>query len=117
MTQLTLDQAYSLLHEFTALEFDWDSYGADPISKQAIAITRQLLDVVSVLPFYIVPIPDGGILLQWQCGCYILEVEIGFDKTLGYILETYTDRGTQFQHAYNVSWEELLSQIEYVLSN
>ena len=54
------------------LEPDWDGYGGEPITQEAIEKTASLLTIIQGLtggnlpsPF-IAPLPDGGLELEWE---------------------------------------------------
>lgn len=76
---------------------DWDSYGAAPISGEAIATARALLTDLSFqplaaayVPFHIAPDPTGGIQIEWRRadGSGSLELWIGRDG----LMQSLVDR-------------------------
>ena len=93
-----LQRAFERLEELTRLGPNWDSYGAEPISPQAIALARQFLTAVAerfaawagdrVHPYVIVPLANGGVQLEWRGPGGDLEVEIGPDGHFAYRLIT-----------------------------
>jgi hypothetical protein len=90
----------SRLNELARLEPDWDSYGAKPISGVAISLAnRLLLDVARrslelghepatrMRPWYIAPLADGGLQIEWRSDAGAIEVEIAGDGRFGYLVE------------------------------
>jgi hypothetical protein len=71
------------------LPANWDSYGADQISAEAIDVARELLLAImqptpwgtraGFLPSNIVPIADGGVQFEWVGANAPLEAEIGIN--------------------------------------
>lgn len=84
----------SRVESLTGLARDWDSYGAHPVTAEAaIAVVRFLLDNAyqQLAPPAIVPLPDGGVQLEWHRGG--LDVEIAFsEEEPGVYVEDH-DRG------------------------
>ena len=85
-------EAAGRLEEISRLEPNWDSYGADPITKTAIERALELLNHLrqlmagvvgeAYLPLNIAPIADGGVQLEWQHQNRQLEIEIAADGTM-----------------------------------
>lgn len=78
------------------LPADWDSFGAAPISTEAIANARALLTDLSFqplapsyVPFHIAPDPRGGILIEWRRadGGGTLELWVGTDGSMEYLID------------------------------
>lgn len=78
------------LDELASLDRDWDSYGAEQISPDALASAYLLMMTIAnqwafrlgerVRPYVIVPVADGGVQLEWRGPGGIVEVEIGSDE-------------------------------------
>lgn len=102
--------ASSKLDELARLEPDWDSYGAQRISAIAINQANRLLldatrhylelgypEVSRVKPWFIAPLADGGIQIEWRSDSGSMEVEIGGDGRVEYLIERedgqYEDSG------------------------
>jgi hypothetical protein len=91
-----LAAACQRLAELAALQADWDSYGADPPTDLAITTARQVLEAVAgrlasaagatPAPYFIAPVPTGGVQLEWTGPCSEIEVEVGPEGALGYLL-------------------------------
>ena len=83
---LTQATALRKLEELKNLPEDWDSYGADPISPNAIAKAKSI--ITSVMIAFggiignvvqlsdVIPIADGGVQLEWVGPHAELEIEI-----------------------------------------
>lgn len=90
-----LAQATALrkLDELKNLPEDWDSYGADPISPNAIAKAKSI--ITSVMIAFggsignvvqltdVIPIADGGVQLEWVGPHAELEIEISPNGNIG----------------------------------
>ena len=81
--------------DLARLEDDWDTYGSVPISSLAVDTARTLISLFTlkyrvplprILPFHISPIPGGGIQIEWRFERSELEVNVGSDGTLSYLL-------------------------------
>src|SRR5262249_45767302 len=89
-------QVVQELEAFRTLGANWDSYGADPISEQAIVAARNLLDLVweqladefgeRLRPYAVAPIANGGIQIEWRGPDSAVEIEIGPQGSLGSLL-------------------------------
>ena len=96
ISQLVLSEMNQALKEIESLPANWDSYGAPPITKAAIKAARNLLNALvdtqpdlgdAVRPYSVVPLASGGVQLTWRVVHGVeLEVEIGLDGHLGYLL-------------------------------
>ena len=88
------------LTHLSKLRQNWDSYGASPVSTQAITFAIQVLNEIMAestpLPA-IVPTTDGGVQLEWHLAGIDLEVEVSGDGILSVLCE---DAAEQQQ------WEE-----------
>jgi hypothetical protein len=81
---------------FRDLPESWDSYGASRIENAAIATTKKLLVALEVeleheqeggAPCFAGPVADGGVQLEWQSADRLLEVTVGPDGSLRYLLD------------------------------
>jgi hypothetical protein len=67
---------------------NWDSYGSIPPTPQALRGAEGLLRLLTVEAFpspQVVPVPGGGVQLEWQVGPRGLEVEIRPDGSIEYL--------------------------------
>jgi hypothetical protein len=85
-----------VLDELERLGPNWDSYGAAPVSRVAVAQARQLVQTVfeqfgasgeGARPDGVSPLVDGGVQVEWSGPHGRIEVEIGPDGTLGCVLD------------------------------
>ena len=78
-------QAIKRLFRAAELPADWDSYGSPPPSRLAVSMAIWVIQAINLddLPIPdVVPVPGGGIQLEWQCGARELELEILPDGAL-----------------------------------
>jgi hypothetical protein len=81
------------LAEMTALEVDWDTYGAKPPSKRALSMAGEILLILrgmSLLPTKVVPSSEGGVSICFIEGDRYADIEcLNTNETLA-----VTYRGT-----------------------
>lgn len=85
------------LDELARLSADWDSYGAAPPTTVAISTAHGLLTNVAeryveptdedALPWVTTPLANGGVQFEWRGSGGAIEVEIGPDGALAYLVE------------------------------
>jgi hypothetical protein len=67
------------ISELAKLEYDWDSYGALPPTKDAcigsVQLAYELLKANTPVPD-VFPVPNGNIQFEWSCFGYDIEIEI-----------------------------------------
>lgn len=112
------------LDELSRLEPDWDSYGGLPPSSEALASARALLRVIlapkrngagsRITPFSIVPIADGGVQLEWRGARADLELNVGPDGALSYLLIERGGDERSFQEGDDLPRAEALRLIDQV---
>lgn len=111
---------------FAALECDWDSYGAEPISHDAIEGAQLLLSAVAsqaeyklgrgVKPYAVAPLADGGVQIEWRGAEYAIEVEISPDGRYGYLVVTGEPaEPTVMEEAENLSLIAVIPKIVHVI--
>lgn len=67
---------------------DWDTYGSPPIQPTAVVAVRYLLEESQVLGLplpQVVPVPGGGLQLEWNLEGRALEMEVGARGELAYL--------------------------------
>jgi hypothetical protein len=121
----SLATACQRLAELASLEPDWDSYRADPPTAPAVVTARRLIEAlarhastaagVDSTPYFIAPIPTGGVQLEWTSPANEIEVEVGPDAALSYLLisrdgDTERERGQR-----HVSQAEMIDAVASVL--
>ena len=72
---MTVEELLEKIEEFAALEDGWDSYGARPITKQAIDAAKLAAVSMSPTPDWIVPTSKGGIQFEWYLSSVEMELE------------------------------------------
>jgi hypothetical protein len=100
--------AIQKLEEFKVLSPNWDSYGAERITDTAIMTAKRLLLALQdrleneldferpwldlsrtspspLTPYWVVPLPSGGVQMEWQGPESEIEVEIDGVGNLGYL--------------------------------
>lgn len=125
-----LYQAVVRIEGFGELRKNWDSYDADPISsearKAAIQVIQNVHECLSesiredskpedIKPYAAVPLSDGGVQLEWRGARSEIEVEIGPDGELAYLLVQGHGSSREFFEAERVSMREVMVQIGQVL--
>ncbi|NOT58686.1 MAG: hypothetical protein HOP19_00505 [Acidobacteria bacterium] len=95
------------LREISQTEADWDSYGAQPTSLNAIRQAEELFALLvnrfhqskgdKLLPYDVAPLPNGGVQLEWRGTNGALEVEIHPNAELRYLLVKGQGEQRQFQ--------------------
>lgn len=85
---IDISKELAQLDEFAKLEPDWDSYGSERISPDAIDQARSLIELVAkargVAPYAVAPVADGGVYVEWRgpngkLEVYMNEVAFHFD--------------------------------------
>ena len=54
---MTKNEIFERLDEFSKLDDNWDNNGADPINKQVIINTREIVNNLKNDPYFVAPIP------------------------------------------------------------
>jgi hypothetical protein len=92
-----IPQTIDRLTQLSRLQQNWDSYGAFPVSPQAIALAIQVMSNVMTdrtpMPT-IVPTTDRGIQLEWHLAGIDMEVEIRSDGILSVLYEDAVNQET-----------------------
>jgi hypothetical protein len=111
---------------FAALGRDWDSYGAEPISNDAIEGAQLLLSAVAsqaeyklgrrVKPFAVAPLADGGVQLEWRGVEYTIEVEVTPDGRCGYLVVAgESDELTSVEEAEDLLLNAVVPKVLHVI--
>lgn len=114
----------SRLRRLRGLNHDWDSYGAIPVTREALlSAERFLKSLESSLPDellskYWTPSvlgarADGGILVEWEGRKGIFELHIEPDGTRGYFAEDM--ESGRVSEADSAPWSDLVSQLATAL--
>jgi len=113
-----LEGALRRIAQFAQLQPDWDSYGGDPPSQVALAEAGRWVEIVGDLfgpragtaaaPYSVAPLADGGIQLEWRGVNGTVELEVGRNGELGYLLVASEDSGTHTEEVDDASWSDVL---------
>lgn len=113
-------RAAQRLNAFALLPSGWDTYDAKPIAATAIHEARKLLAAVArrfvshpdiAEPFFVAPLPYGGVQIEWRRLGKEMEVEIAPDGRFGYLLTTGEGENRTFEEKDTVSAEEILERV------
>ncbi len=69
------EEILAKIDELAELECNWDSYGAIPLTKEALSAAREAVKVVSPLPHHVAPTGKGGVQLEWYFNSVEMELE------------------------------------------
>lgn len=124
-TGLLMAAAHERLTELSQLEANWDSYGAEPLSSNAVARADELLqslkeplaDLLGELlrPYALAPLANGGVQLEWRGSGGALEVEVSPEGDLGYLLIEGEGSERTFKEADDVASSDILHLVARVL--
>ena len=118
---MTLEEVQRELRELSKLEPDWDSYGARSISDVAIGMSNRFLETVvkqigeQIYLYAIVPIPDGGISLEWHTFKLDIGVDISPEGKLGYLLVKHCGTEHTFEEREEVPWLDMINKVVEVM--
>ena len=109
------------LAELEALEADWDTYGALPLTSTALAradtMIRKVVDLHGAAlgeraaPYTVMPIADGGVSIEWRGAGADLELDIGPSGELSYLLIMQGDDGRQFEEGSDLPDQQALDLV------
>jgi hypothetical protein len=107
-------QTVRALEEIQLLPRNWDSYGSSPTDPATVREAVRLLSTVmapSTPPPFVVPLPDGGVQLEWHAGPIDLEIEVSPNGRREIL---YSDSRRRHEEAFELT-RGRLSDIERVL--
>lgn len=114
------------LNALSALQYDWDTYGGRAPTTMALSIARSVLGYVElcfrfaardrVVPYFIGPLPTGGITLEWRSPKGQLGIDIEPTGGIGYILVEDSPTGRRFQEKALAPWTEVSSLLMRILA-
>jgi hypothetical protein len=87
-TPIWLREVSASLNGLGDLAYDWDSYGSQPVSKQALLAARMIfsrLDITDHPKPHTCAIAGGGVGVHWRIQSRDLELEIDPDGTIRYL--------------------------------
>ena len=83
------NEIFERLDEFSKLDDNWNNNGADPINKQVIINTREIVNNLKNDPYFVAPIPWGAIQLEWESNNYYIEIEVQIPKNNKNIIDVF----------------------------
>lgn len=89
------DAILARLDELAGLKEDWDGYGAYPPSSVALTVAAQFVDQIlrePLPPPIVVPVPSGGVQLEWAAGSVEIDLEIGPDGSAVFVCDDHGAR-------------------------
>lgn len=92
--------------ELATLEAGWDAEGSPPPTREAVRVAINIITVIAELDIHdlpgprIVPVPGGGVQLEWQLGDRYLEIEVAPDGSAGYL--AVSDTGEEDEQEFPV---------------
>ncbi len=117
-----LVEAMRCLDTFAKYYPDWDDTGAAIIARDTILRAKSLVRNILVHdspggmePFYIGPIPNGGIQIEWRGPTHGVEIEIRPDRTYGYLLTEIGTNEPEITYHRSVSFHEAIELVSKVL--
>jgi hypothetical protein len=112
------------LNSFAKLSRNWDSYGGEAPTSQALNAAYSFLVSIqgqlggaqkSVVPNDVAPMPSGGIHLAWRNRRFEIEIEFDADGTANYLLvNKRADTEADTEGSAN-TWEPLIALVASVL--
>ncbi len=107
------------------LEFNWDSYGSEAPTSLAVAAARSLIWTVYLVSLYargirtdphaILPLPGGGVQIEWQGGGSTIEVEISSEGAFGYLLAKGREPLREFEERDGVPRSQIVELVWSVI--
>lgn len=122
-----LRDVFQRIEQLGDLQADWDSYGGEPPARLAIRTAHEVFrDVIGawpalpdqrLRPFAVAPLRDGGVQMEWRTSAKELELEIGADGGIGYLLIDKRGSQREFAEGDTISRTEALDLIGLVLAS
>lgn len=113
-----LRPAFDRLVEIAKLEEDWDTYGGLPPTPSAVASAGQLVIAVAdrlgadigdaVVPYSVMPFPDGGVQVTWHRPPDELQVDVGPSGDFGYLRVDRKGDARRASEADNVPFSDII---------
>lgn len=110
-----LRASFVRLDALSTLEPDWDSYGGRPPTARAIGLASRVI-VESVAqtggaPSDVMPLSAGGLQLIWEHGPDELQIDVGPDGVLGYLVIRRGDDAAGTAEADDISLTDALALV------
>lgn len=120
--QPDLQSALQQLEAISTLRKDWDSYGSEPPTRDAIFAARNLIASAyrrfSSVPYFVAPVSGGGVQIEWRGPHREIEVELQSDgKRFNYLLiEGKGTANRKAEEKHDISPSQILNVIHSVVS-
>ena len=115
-----LEEPFRQLDELAELDEDWYPYGNEAPSTRAITMAKAILLMVKtaygeragagITPYFIAPIPDGGVQLKWRTDHAQLWLMFHPSGQRNYLFE-FRRQGSRFDERSNISLRDALSLV------
>jgi|SRR5579862_6889954 len=120
-----IHEALSELEELRHLEVDWDSYGGNPPTAQALIAGEVLLKSVQLAlgryagsrlaPEYIAPRADGGIHIEWGHRPLKVSIQVTASAGFAYLVVSWKNGIRDPREKSDVSLDEVIQEIARVV--
>ncbi len=115
--------ALQRLDAFARYSPDWDDAGAATIAPDTILRAKQLVHGVyasvqhgdEAEPFYVGPIPNGGIQIEWRGNTNTIEIEVRPDGTYGCLRVPADTRESAMRYQRDVPFDTIIAFVSGVL--
>ena len=114
------------LFEIKKTEPNWDSYGAQPTSQEALDGAEQLFKMIAyrfylglglkLRPYHIAPLTDGGVQFEWRGISGELEVQVLASGKYNYLLIQGQGDRRKYDEGEDVSASEICSLLSLILN-
>lgn len=116
--------ALQRLDAFAAYFPDWDDAGAVTIASDTILRAKELVQSVyrsiqhgeEAEPFYIGPIPNGGIQVEWRGSADSIEVEIRPNGTYGCLSVRASASEPKITYRRDISSDEIIALVSGIVA-
>ena len=105
-----MENTLNKIDSFKELKYDWDSYGANEISKQSIETSKEIVKIINELinnEIYAFPMPNGGVQIEFQN----IELEVYNESTIE-LLQFDIDDELIDEYTGNIN--EIIGHLKYI---
>lgn len=113
------------LAELARLEPDWDSYGGFPPTDRAVADAASIMRTAfnkfgptageRAIPYGVFPIADGGVQLEWHGPSSELELNVGPEGGLSFLVIEHPKGEPRYRQGSDLSNVEALDLVRSVI--
>lgn len=117
--------AFERLGELSRLGEDWDGYGGHPPSAVSVATASQMIVAVAqrlgdllgtgATPHTVMPVADGGIIVEWRADRISVHLDVAGDGNLGHLIDDRRGPERRFEEADNLALDAAPSLVERAL--